>query len=163
MEQTRDYTKQYLLYIGGVILAIFAVVVLFGRIELHNELERERLPHTLVGYMERSEDGASADSTLWKWPAWTEGFQCEPVEPDLLRALPDDGHIGIFADLVYYENRYERRSWFSGRLIKRASEYYYRPEGAIYAEVVYGERIAPEILPEELAAEDYNIYGFKGQ
>lgn len=157
MVQNRDNTKQYLLYIGAFVLSVFMVFVLFGRVTLHNELERDVLPHTLIGYIDW--DNATES---WQWPEWTEAFLRQDTLPNDLSERPSDGCVGIFADLTYCENRYELRSWFSGRLIERASEYYYRPQGPLYLDIVYDCSAELKIVPEELVTHDYNIYDFNG-
>ncbi|MBQ3206359.1 MAG: hypothetical protein IJB37_07395, partial [Peptococcaceae bacterium] len=132
-----ESTKKYLLYIGLAALILFLIVAFLGRLEFHNELEQEVLPHTLVGYVNDVQYSGDVVVTSDEWPEWT--MEYDKPEEVLVHFTEDasGGRIGIFADLIYYENRYERRTWFSGRLLERASEYYYKPEGALYLEAVY--------------------------
>ena len=119
--------SKWLFLLFGVFVMVGAVLV-FGRVEFHNELERSMHKNVFLGYMEVSGDGRTQ-----QWPDWTEDFSKEPVNPFLEET---DESIGIFADLVYYENRYERRVWFTGKLLERKSEYYYRVENALYLKPV---------------------------
>lgn len=161
MDETRS-TKYYLLRIGLAALILFGIVALLGRMEFHTELEREVLPHTLIGYMDEvcyiGDVMVSADD----WPEWAHEYD-KPDEAAIhfTNAMPG-GRIGIFADLIYYENRYERRTWFSGRLIEKASEYYYKPEGVLYPEAVYEQDKLPEVSVEDMVPQQYDFMAFQG-
>ena len=54
MEYAEDNSKRYLKYVVLFILFVLAVVVFLGRIEFHNELERNVLPHTFLGYLDET-------------------------------------------------------------------------------------------------------------
>jgi hypothetical protein len=105
MEQTVDNTKKYLLYFGVAALIVIGIVVLFGRMEFHNELEREQLPHTLIGYLDDAYYVGDITILHEDWPDWAQAFDGY-IETTL--QFTNDGHggrIGIFADLIYFENR----------------------------------------------------------
>ena len=163
MEQNN--TKRYLLYFGAIVVLICTVVVLFGRMEFHTELEREVLPHTLIGYMDDIEYDTEYDTEAViaedAWPLWAQAFDRQ-WEDTITFDAGSVGRIGIYADLVYYENRYEKRSWFSGRLIERASEYYYKPEGTLYLEAVYLPYPEIEIDFTQIVPQGYDFMAFNG-
>ena len=103
MEQTVNNTKKYLLYFGVAALIVIGIVVLFGRMEFHNELEREQLPHTLIGYLDDAYYVGDITILHEDWPDWTKTFDGY-IETTLY--FTDDqpgGRIGIFADLIYQE------------------------------------------------------------
>lgn len=157
-----NYTKQYLRYIGILIIAILCIVLLFGRMEFHNELERQVLPHTLIGYVNEAHYWDMVPVTAEEWPDWASQFH-KPDEA-LISFVQDGpgGRIGIFADLVYYENRYEKRTWLTGRLLVQEAEYYYKPEGALYLEAVYEPDLVSEINLQELVPQEYDFMAFRG-
>ena len=155
--------KKYLLYIGLAALILFLIVALLGRLEFHNELEQDVLPHTLVGYVDDVQYTGDVAVTSDEWPEWT--MEYDKPEEVLVHFTEDasGGRIGIFADLIYYENRYERRTWFSGRLLERASEYYYKPEGALYLEAVYEPGKVPEMSITDMVPQNYDFMAFDGR
>ena len=158
-----ESTKKYLLYIGLAALIMFLIVALLGRLEFHNELELEVLPHTLVGYVDDVQYTGNVVVTSDKWPEWTMEYD-KPEEAMVhFNEYTSGGRIGIFADLIYYENRYERRTWFSGRLLERASEYYYKPEGALYLEAVYEPGKVPEMSITDMVPQNYDFMAFDGR
>ena len=163
MEQTVDNTKKYLLYFGLAALIIIGLVVLFGRMEFHNELEREQLPHTLIGYLDDAYYVGDVTVLHEDWPDWTKTFDGY-IETTL--HFTDDaqgGRIGIFADLIYFENRYEKRSWFSGKLIEQASEYYYKPDGPIYLDEMYEQYDETKVFDGRVVPQNYDFNVFNGQ
>ena len=158
-----ESTKKYLLYIGLAALILFLIVALLGRLEFHNELELEVLPHTLVGYVDDVQYTGDVVVTSDEWPEWA--MKYDKPEEAMVHFTGDvsGGRIGIFADLIYYENRYERRTWFSGRLLERASEYYYKPEGALYLEAVYEPGKVPEMSITDMVPQNYDFMAFDGR
>ena len=158
-----ESTKKYLLYIGLAALILFLIVALLGRLEFHNELEQEVLPHTLVGYVDDVQYTGDVVVTSDEWPEWA--MKYDKPEETMVHFTGDasGGRIGIFADLIYYENRYERRTWFSGRLLEQASEYYYKPEGALYLEAVYEPGKVPEMSIRDMVPQNYDFMAFDGR
>lgn len=149
---------KYLLLLA---LAMVLVVVLLGRIEFHNELERDVQDNVLLGYLDEQQYSDMVTVQAEQWPAWAAVFEHD--ESAVVTFAADcSGRIGIFADVVYFENRYEWRTWFSGRLLKRASEYYYRPVSPLTLQPVYDER-EPEIDRTELRGLDYDYQSFRGE
>ena len=158
-----ESTKKYLLYIGLAALILFLIVALLGRLEFHNELELEVLPHTLVGYVNDVQYTGDVVVISDEWPEWAMKYD-KPEEAMVhFNEYASGGRIGIFADLIYYENRYERRTWFSGRLLERASEYYYKPEGALYLEAVYEPGKMPEMSITDMVPQNYDFMAFNGR
>ena len=158
-----ESTKKYLLYIGLAALILFLIVAFLGRLEFHNELEQEVLPHTLVGYVNDVQYSSDVVVTSDEWPEWAMEYD-KPEEAMIhFTGEASGGHIGIFADLIYYENRYERRTWFSGRLLEQASEYYYKPEGALYLEAVYEPGKVPEMSITDMVPQNYDFMAFDGR
>ena len=98
-----------------------------------------------------------------EWPEWA--MKYDKPEEAMVHFTEDasGGRIGIFADLIYYENRYERRTWFSGRLLEQASEYYYKPEGALYLEAVYEPGKVPEMSITDMVPQNYDFMAFDGR
>ena len=158
-----ESTKKYLLYIGLAALILFLIVAFLGRLEFHNELEQEVLPHTLVGYVNDVQYSGDVVVTSDEWPEWA--MKYDKPEETMVHFTGDasGGRIGIFADLIYYENRYERRTWFSGRLLEQASEYYYKPEGALYLEAVYEPGKVPEMSITDMVPQNYDFMAFDGR
>ena len=158
-----ESTKKYLLYIGLAALILFLIVAFLGRLEFHNELEQEVLPHTLVGYVNDVQYSGDIVVTSDEWPEWA--MKYDKPEETMVQFTGDasGGRIGIFADLIYYENRYERRTWFSGRLLEQASEYYYKPEGALYLEAVYEPGKVPEMSITDMVPQNYDFMAFDGR
>ncbi|MBO4948618.1 MAG: hypothetical protein J6C02_05325 [Peptococcaceae bacterium] len=158
-----ESTKKYLLYIGLAALIMFLIAAFLGRLEFHNELEQEVLPHTLLGYVDDVQYTGDVVVTSDEWPEWAMEYD-KPEEAMIhFTGEASGGHIGIFADLIYYENRYERRTWFSGRLLERASEYYYKPEGALYLEAVYEPGKVPEMSITDMVPQNYDFMAFDGR
>ena len=163
MEQTVNNTKKYLLYFGVAALIVIGIVVLFGRMEFHNELEREQLPHTLIGYLDDAYYVGDVTVLHEDWPDWTKTFDGYIETTLQFTDEQPGGRIGIFADLIYFENRYEKRSWFSGKLIERASEYYYKPDGPLYLEEVYEPYGDMQVFDGRLVPQNYDFYAFDGK
>lgn len=158
-----DNTKKYLIYIALSAIVLVGIVVLLGRMSFHTELEREVLPHTLIGYLDDETYFDTVTISDAQWPEWALAFD-RPEEASVrFDNTVSGGHIGIFADLIYYENRYELRSWFSGKLIERASEYYYKPNGALYLEAVYAAQDMPEVPIAEIMPQQYDFMAFTGK
>ncbi len=157
------YDKKTFLYIGLIVLGVFLLVVLFGRLSFHNELEQDLLPHTLIGYIDDVRYFGDVTVSAEDWPEWT--MEYDKLDETSVHFEYDvlGGRIGIFANLVYYENRYELRSWFSGKLLERASEYYYKPEGTLYLAPVYEPDRAPEISLDEMVPQGYDFTAFDGR
>ena len=163
MEQTVDNTKKYLLYFGLAVLIIIGLVVLLGRMEFHNELEREQLPHTLIGYLDDAYYVGDVTVLHEDWPDWTKTFDGYIETTLQFTSDGQGGRIGIFADLIYFENRYENRSWFSGKLIERASEYYYKPDGPLYLDQVYEKNGDTDVFAGRIVPQNYDFYAFDGK
>lgn len=164
MEYAVDNSKRYLKYVVLFILFVLAVVVFLGRIEFHNELERNVLPHTFLGYLDETYYSDSVEITKGAWPEWTDSF--DKVEQETIHFSDEleGGYIGIYADLIYYENRYEMRTWLSGRLLEQAAEYYYKPEGPLYLEAIYTKKeLAPDIEQSQIVPQQYNYMAFQGK
>lgn len=158
-----NQTKKYLLYLCVIVIIIAAIVICFGRMEFHNELERKVMPDTLIGYIDEERHFDSVTITANDWPEWAEDFERPESETLTFEYDIYGGRIGIFADIVYYENRYELRSWFSGKLLEQASEYYYKPEGTLYLKPVYELYREPEIPLDELVPQQYDFMAFDGK
>ena len=163
MEQTVDNTKKYLLYFGLAALIVIGIVVLLGRMEFHNELEREQLPHTLIGYLDDAYYVGDVTVLHEDWPDWTKTFDGYIETTLQFTSDGQGGRIGIFADLIYFENRYENRSWFSGKLLERASEYYYKPDGPLYLDQVYEQNDDTEVFAGRIVPQNYDFYAFDGK
>lgn len=155
--------KKDILYIVLAVLGVFLLVVLFGRLSFHTELEQDILSHTLVGYIDDARYFGDVTVSNEDWPEWAQEYD----KPDEASVHFDHdvsgGRIGIFANIVYYENRYELRSWFSGKLLERASEYYYKPEGPLYLAPVYELDRVPEISLDEMVPQGYDFTAFDGR
>lgn len=150
-----DSVKNYLLPILSAAVILFCIVALLGRIQLSTELERDVLEHTLIDYVD---ENTYCEMTMVKaeqWPAWTKEYDCYDGDMVLYFDESHPGRIGIFADVIYYEKRHELRTWFSGRLLERNSEYYYKPAGELYLDEVYEMGKLPEISFEELVQEAF--------
>lgn len=149
---------KYLLLLA---LAVVLVVVLLGRMEFHNELQREVQQKVLLGYLDEQQYSGTVTVQAEQWPAWATAFERDTAT-QVAFAPGTSGRIGIFAEVVYFENRYEWRTWFSGRLLKQASEYYYRPVGLLTLQPVYDEQ-EPDIDRAELKGPDYDYQNFRGE
>lgn len=148
-------------YLCVFIFLIVGVVFVFGRVEFHNELQKDVQRHVFLGYLDGQQYQGKVHVLAEQWPLWTADF--ETTREMVLDFAPDkSGRIGIFADLVYYENRYERRVWFIGRLLEQDSEYYYRQDGPLYLETVYEpQQVAVHIA--ELRSNAYDYQSFCGE
>ncbi len=153
--------QKELRYLCALLFLIVGVVLVFGRMEFHNELQKDIQRHTFLGYLDEQQYQGRVHVSAEQWPSWTAVFETE--RDVILDFAPDkSGRIGIFADLVYYENRYERRVWFSGRLLEQDSEYYYRQDGPLYLEAVYEpQQVAIHIA--ELRNNAYDYQSFCGE
>lgn len=162
VDDTRNYTKQYLRYVGIFVVGVLLIVAAFGRVELHSELERQILPHTLIGYVDDVRYFETVRIQASEWPDWAAAFEVPDVVSVDFESDCFGGRIGIFADLVYYENRYEKRSWLTGHLFTQASEYYYKPEGVLYLEKVSAYNQVPEVPLDEIVPQGYDFMAFRG-
>lgn len=152
--------KILLLLVLGVTVGL--ILLLSGRVEFHNELEREVRQDVFLGYIEKlpASDENCVTITAEQYPSWCKAI-CE-IEPQTMVLGKDDGRcIGIFADVVYYENRYELRRWFSGTVLKRNSEYYYKLDAPLRLRLLEDGR-EPEIDIMQIRAGDYDYMAYKG-
>ena len=162
MEKQNDRKKRiwFLLILG---VAIGLILLLGGRMEFHTELEREVRQNVFLGYVENipAPDKGCVVITAERYPSWCQGV-CE-IETQTISWGKDSGQcVGVFADVVYYENRYELRNWFSGHLLKRTSEYYYKLDTPLQLRFLEEGR-KPEIDIGEIRAVDYDYTAYKGK
>ncbi len=163
MNDTMNNKKQQRWFIGGIMVLIVVSVVFLGRIEFHNELEQEVISHVLIGYIDEEWHYGTVTVQAKDWPQWAQAYECTAEQSVTFEYDIYGGRIGIFADVMYYENRYERRTWFSGRVVERASEYYYKPTGALYLDTVYELHREPELSLEQLKPQQYDFSAFTGK
>lgn len=150
-------TKQQKRFVLLLLLLVLLAVGLLGRLEFHNELEREVLPGAFLGYV--GEDDYTGTLTVDE--SWLpQQFRFLGSAEQQTLSFTQAGRVGIFADLVYYENRVEKRSWFSGKLLKQASEYYYKLDSPLRFQPVY-ETLTPVSL-DEIRPSDYDYMAFQG-
>ena len=154
-----DETQKRVLTILLLVVIVLAVVIGFGRVEYHNELERDAREHALIGYVDDSLHEGVVKLRAQDYPQWCRDVAT--VKPQVLRfAEGEAGYIGLYANVVYFENRMETRAWFSGKLLERKSEYYYKVYGVVTAEPVM-QREEPVPDGNRLVAEDYDYMAFK--
>ena len=148
-----------LLFLTGLLLMILTVVIGLGRVEFHNELERDVYSDAFLGYVDDAVYSGTVTIRSEQMPEWCQNLGITGEET-VEFAEGMRGQIGIFADAVYFENRYERRTWFSGKLLEHASEYYYRLDGPIRLEPVYTP-LECEIDVHTIKGADYDYMSFK--
>lgn len=147
-------------YLILFLLTVVALVIGLGRMEFHNELEREELQNVFLGYLDAGDYKGAVTISREQWPVWTKNMEVASATTITFKS-DTGGRIGIFADLVYYENRFERRTWLTGKLLKQNSEYYYRQDGFLRLQAVY-EKMTPEIDLKQLKGLDYDYTKFCG-
>lgn len=154
-----EETQKRVLTIVLLVALVLVVVIGFGRVEYHNELEQSAQEHALIGYVDDSLHEGNIKLRAQDYPQWCRDVGT--VQPQVVR-FPEgeDGYIGLYANVVYFENRMEKRAWFSGKLLERNSEYYYKVYGPVSAEPVM-EWEEPVSDGNRLVAEDYDYMGFK--
>ena len=160
MNHTMDNRREQWYFVGGIVVIILLSMLFLGRIEFHNELEQDRVSHILISYVDRAQTKGTINVKAEDWPQWAQVYD-RPEETTVI--FEQDGYLGIFADVIYYENRYERRTWFSGKVVEQASEYYYKPDGSLYLEAVYECEREPEMVLEQLRPQQYDFTTFKGE
>lgn len=155
----KKLNKQEALFLA-FFLVLLLVILGFGRVEYHNELEKQFYPNVFLGYLDDQIYTNKKTVTIDQLPDWCQKMK---IDAPLVVSFSNgaNGRIGIFADLVYYENRFERRTWFSGKLLKRDAEYYYKQEGTLYllplddTEIVWVEL-------QQIKPMSYNYKEFRG-
>ena len=159
----RQWAKSHekLLFVLILLVGIAGAVIGLGRVEFHNEVEQDVLHDVFLGYVDEATYSGSVTVTAAQMPPWCQA-QGITGEQTLTFADGAYGRIGIYADLYDLENRYELRTWFSGRLLERQSEYYYRIKGDIRLEPVYAP-LAAQIDVADIQVPDYDISTFKGK
>ena len=154
---TQKQERKYALL--TILLCVVFVVVLFGKVEFHNELERVTYKNTYLGVIDEKRYSGNTFFEEEDFPVWIR--ELYPVEAQAVQLEEkQEKKIGMFADVVFYENRMEERKWFSGKLKNRNAEYYYKIEGKIYLRPISGnEKI--EIQLSELKPTDYDYTTFR--
>ena len=142
---------------------LFAAVVLMGlgRVELHNEIECVVYDDAFIGYVDDTLYSGNVTVTAEQMPEWCRSLGIAG-EQEVEFADGISGNIGIFADVIYYENRYELRTWFSGKTLEKDSEYYYRIDGPIKLEAVY-QPLECQIDVNNIRGAEYDYTAFKGK
>ena len=149
--------KQQRLFLCLLLAAILLAVGLLGQLVFHNELEREVVPAAFLGYASET----YYTGTLTVDESWLpDQLQTLGSAEQQTLSFPQRGRVGIFADLVYYENRVEERKWLSGKLLRWDSEYYYKPDSPLWFQPVY-ETLTP-IPWGEIRPSDYDYMAFQG-
>ena len=144
-----------LLFLAG------GVVIGLSRVELHNELEREVYIEEFLGYVDDEKHSGTVTVTAEDMPQWCRNIGITGEET-VEFADGISGQIGIFADVIYFENRYELRTWFSGRTLEGASEFYYRLNSPIQLEPVY-QPLDCRIDINNIRGAEYDYTAFKGE
>lgn len=144
-------------------LLLLAVCVLFGlgRVELHNEIECEVYTDEFLGYIDDAAYKGTVTVSAETLPGWCRTLGISGEET-VEFADGFGGRIGIFADVIYYENRYELRTWFSGKTLEKDSEYYYRLNSPIRLEPVY-QPLECQIDVNNIRGAEYDYTAFKGK
>ncbi|MBR5319428.1 MAG: hypothetical protein IKU46_07550 [Peptococcaceae bacterium] len=150
-----------LLCLLGLLALLLIAVIGLGRIEFHNELERDVYPDAFLGCVDDAVYSGTVIIQAEQMPEWCQNLGISGEET-VVFADGRSGQIGLFADVVYFENRYERRTWFSGKLLEQASEYYCRLDGPIRLEPVYTP-LECEINVDTIKGADYDYMSFKGK
>ena len=150
-----------LLFLAGLLMMILTAVIGLGRVEFHNELERDVYSNAFLGYVDETVYSGTVTVGMEQMPEWCQSLGISGEET-VVFAEGRSGKIGIFADVVYFENRYERRTWFSGKLLEQASEYYCRLDGPIRLEPV-SVPLECEIDVNTIKEADYDYMSFNGK
>ena len=152
--ERRVYAAAFLLFAAVVLLGL-------GRVELHNEIECDVYDDAFLGYVDDSLYSGDVIVTAEQMPGWCRNLDIAG-EQKIEFADGISGNIGIFADVIYYENRYELRTWFSGKTLEKDSEYYYRIDGPIKLEAVY-QPLECQIDVNDIRGAEYDYTAFKGK
>ena len=152
--ERRVYAAAFLLFAAVVLLGL-------GRVELHNEIECDVYAGEFLGYVDDTLYSETVTVTSEQMPEWCRSIGING-EQSLEFADGISGNIGIFADVIYYENRYELRTWFSGKTLEKDSEYYYRIDGPIKLEAVY-QPLECQIDVNDIRGAEYDYTAFKGK
>lgn len=153
-------THERLALLLGFFLITAVAVFGFGRVEFHNELEREVYTEEFLGYVDESVYSGSVTITAEEMPQWCQELGITGKET-VEFADGISGQVGMFADVVYLENHYEVRTWFSGKTLEEAREYYYRLSSPIQLEPVY-QPLECRIDVNNIRGVDYDYTTFKG-
>lgn len=153
--------NERLVYLIGFLILTAAVLFGLGRVELHNELEQEILEDEFLGYVDSETYRGTVTIKAEQMPQWCKNLSISG-EQTVEFADGISGNIGIFADVIYYENRYELRTWFSGKTLEKDSEYYYRLNSSIQLEPVY-EPMESRIDVNNIRGAEYDYTAFKGK
>ena len=147
---------------AAAFLLLGAFILLgLGRVELHNEIECDAYDDAFLGYVDDSLYSGDVIVTAEQMPEWCRNLGIAG-EQEIEFADGISGNIGIFADVIYYENRYELRTWFSGKTLEKDSEYYYRLNSLIHLEPVY-EPLECRIDVNNIRGAEYDYTAFKGK
>jgi hypothetical protein len=152
--ERRVYAAAFLLLGAFILLGL-------GRVELHNEIECDVYDDAFLGYVDDSLYSGDVIVTAEQMPEWCRNLGIAG-EQEIEFADGISGNIGIFADVIYYENRYELRTWFSGKTLEKDSEYYYRIDGPIKLEAVY-QPLECQIDVNNIRGTEYDYTAFKGK
>lgn len=152
--ERRVYAAAFLLLAAVVLLGL-------GRVELHNEIECDVYDDAFLGYVDDTLYSGTVMITAEQMPEWCRNLGIAG-EHEVEIADGISGHIGIFADVIYYENRYELRTWFSGKTLEKDSEYYYRINSQIQLEPVY-HPLESQIDVNNIRGSEYDYTAFKGK
>ena len=152
--ERRVYAAAFLLLGAFILLGL-------GRVELHNEIECDVYDDAFLGYVDDSLYSGDVIVTAEQMPEWCRNLGIAG-EQEIEFADGISGNIGIFADVIYYENRYELRTWFSGKTLEKDSEYYYRLNSLIHLEPVY-EPLECRIDVNNIRGAEYDYTAFKGK
>lgn len=146
--------------IAAIVSCFLLVIIVLGEVEFHNELERDIHENTFLGYID---DDIYTGKILFDeddFPVWIR--EVSPVEQQTVCIKEgSSSRVGMYADVVYYENRMEERKWFSGKLKNREQEHYYKIEGKIYLKPADGHE-KTTIKFSELKPSDYDYTTFRG-
>lgn len=150
----------------GVCVAAFLLLGAFillglGRVELHNEIECDVYDDAFLGYVDNTLYSGNVTVTAEQMPVWCRNLGITG-EQEVEFADGISGNIGIFADVIYYENRYELRTWFSGKTLEKDSEYYYRLNSQIQLKPVY-QALDCQIDVNNIRGTEYDYTAFKGK
>ncbi len=137
-----------------------AAVIGWGRMEFHNEMEREVHVDEFLGYVDDNIYSGTVTIHAEQMPQWCQELGITGEET-VEFADGISGKVGMFADVIYYENRYEVRTWFTGRTLEQASEYYYRLNSPIQLEPVY-QPMECYIDVNNIKDADYDYTTFEG-
>ncbi|MBR4945077.1 MAG: hypothetical protein IKZ26_06695 [Peptococcaceae bacterium] len=159
----REWLKEherfgYLIFL----LALVSIAIIgFGRVEFHNEIEREVYVDEFLGYADEEFHSGTIIVKAEDMPEWCRKLGVSGEET-VEFADGISGQVGIFADVIYYENHYEVRTWFSGKTLDEASEFYYRINSPIQLRPVY-QPMECIIDVENIRGGEYDYTAFKGK